>query len=73
MLLTKEILKEKGFIKKVNYPYTYWVESKGGVGIRLCLHNSEWEVSVGDDKYGILFNRITTKEKLDIIIEAFSP
>ena len=71
MQLTKEILKEKGFTKKVIYPYTYWEQQEDGVGLRLLYYVDSWEVSVGDDKYGILFNKITTEEKLDIIIQAF--
>ena len=71
MQLTKEILKEKGFTKKVNFPYTYWVQVENGVGLRLAYNVDSWEVSVGDDKYGILFNNITTEKKLDIIIQAF--
>ena len=71
MQLTKEILKEKGFTKKVIYPYTYWVQGEDVVGLRLAYNVDCWEVSVGDDEYGILFNKITTEEKLDIIIQAF--
>tara|TARA_Y100001951_G_C11126139_1_gene175601 strand:+ start:151 stop:372 length:222 start_codon:yes stop_codon:yes gene_type:complete len=73
MTLTKEIIKSKGFIKKVAYPYTYWVQSENGTGLRLSRNRDEWEVSVGDDGYGIVFNRITTEEKLDVILEAFTP
>ena len=71
MQLTREILKQKGFTKKVIYPYTYWVQQEYGVGLRLLYYVDCWEVSVGDDEYGILFNKITTEDKLDLIIQAF--
>jgi len=69
MKLTEKTLEQKGFIKKYKYPYSYWTEE--GVGLRLCKTGDSWEVSLGDDEYGILFNRIKTEEKFNIILEAF--
>ena len=70
MKLTEKTLEQKGFIKKYKYPYSYWTEE--GVGLRFYKTGDSWDVSLGDDGGNIIFNRIKTEEKFNIILEAFN-
>lgn len=65
--LTDDTLIELGF--KINDKYFYIVETNNPQ-LRICNYNNEYHCSIGDNKFGVMFDIIKTIEQLQIIVLA---